>query len=98
MKGTPIQDSIHIQNCEAFCSEVETMIRSNNSKAEERERTTGQKAMRLNYIEAVLAVAEKRRIDPDYAAAYLSPDIKEKLKVEYENRHMLPKTAKLSFE
>jgi hypothetical protein len=87
------QDQYHIKLCEEFCEDVETLVRESNEKAD----TTGRKFLRLNYIESVLLVAEKRHIEPDFAATYLSPIIKEKLRHEYEIRHMLPKSARLPF-
>src|SRR4051812_41705822 len=97
MKGIPVQDAIHIENCTRFCEEVEQLIDISNKQAAEREAKTGKKTSKLGYVEAVLVVAEKRRIEPDLAAAYLNPEIKEKLRFEYEDRHMLPRSAKLPF-
>lgn len=91
------QDQYHIETCSRFCADVEALVQESNKKADDREKATGRPTVRLNYIEAVLVVAERRKIEPDLAAAYLNPEIKEKLRIEYENRHMLPKSAKLPF-
>lgn len=92
------QDALHIQKCQEFCDAVEALIQDSESRAKEIELANdSRKAIRLTYIDAVLTVAERLKIDPDLAAAYLNPRIKEQLRAEYESRHMLPKTAKLPF-
>lgn len=92
------QDQIHVQNCIEFCNDVETLVAESNTKADEVETTEGRKSpLRLSYIDAVLVIAERRKIEPDLAAAYINPQIKEKLRAEYESRHMLPKSARLPF-
>lgn len=93
----PPQDSFHIANCMSFCNEVETLIAASNKKADEREENTNRKTLRLGYVEAVLVVAEKRRIEPDLAAAYLNPEIKSKLRKEWEQKNMIHQKAKLPF-
>ena len=91
------QDQYHIQNCTAFCEDVETLIAESNKQADDRVAATGKPTTRLTYVEAVLEVAERRKVEPDLAAAYVSPEIKEKMQSEWENKHMLPKSAKLPF-
>jgi hypothetical protein len=91
------QDQYHIELCTQFCADVEALINESNKKADERAERSGKPTARLGYVEAVLTVAERRKIEPDLAAAYLNPEIKMKMQQEWENRHMLPKTAKLPF-
>ena len=91
------QDQLHIANCTSFCAEVDELVKNSSTKADEREATTGQRALRLGYIEAVLEVATRRGIEPDLAAAYLNPEIKEALRMEFVNRHMMQQTATLPF-
>jgi hypothetical protein len=96
------QDQLHIENCTQFCAEVEALIKQSNLMADERDianAASGRKTKtpRLEYIEAVLVIAERRRIEPDLAASYISPDIKQKLTVEWEDRHRLPRKARLPF-
>lgn len=92
------QDALHIENCTRFCAEVEALIKESNKKANEYEIENGRKTTsRLSYIDAVLIVAERRKIEPDFAASYLSPDIKQKMALEWEKKHMLPKKARLPF-
>ena len=90
----PVQDSIHIENCTQFCSEVESLVEYSNQKADDA-KASGYNRPRLSYIQAVLAVAERRGIEEAMAAAYLSPDIKDKIRVEAENLNMIEKTATL---
>lgn len=97
MAKTLPQDQYHIENCTRFCSDVETLIAESEVKADERVAATGKPTSRLTYVEAVLTIAERRKIEPDLAAAYLSPEIKAKMQFEWETKHMLPKTAKLPF-
>ena len=101
VKNLP-QDQLHIQNCVSFCDEVEALITESNKKADERDEYAAasgnkQKTPRLGYVQAVLAIAEKRRIEPEYAASYLNPSIKQKLQLEWESNHMIQKSAKLPF-
>ena len=92
------QDALHIENCARFCADVESLMLESNKKADERDATTnGHKTSRLGYVEAVLVVAERRHIEPDLAASYVSPGIKQKMALEWENKHMLPKKARLPF-
>jgi hypothetical protein len=92
------QDQLHIENCTQFCAEVEALIKESNRKADEREQNAGgRKTSRLGYVEAVLVIAERRHIEPDLAASYVSPEIKQKMAMEWENKHMLPKKARLPF-
>ena len=97
MAKTLPQDQYHIENCARFCADVEALISDSNKKADDRVASTGRPTARLGYVDAVLIVAERRKIEPDLAAAYLSPDIKQKMQSEWENKHMLPKTARLPF-
>ena len=97
MAKTLPHDQFHIDLCTAFCADVETLITESNKKADEREAKTGKSTSRLGYVEAVLTVAERRKIEPDLAAAYVNPEIKRKMQFEWENKHMLPKTARLPF-
>lgn len=92
-----IQDQFHIEKCAQFCEEVESLVQDSIKKAEEREAVTGKRTSRLSYVEAVLTVAERQNIQPDLAADYLSPIIKQHMQVEWENKNMLPQTAKLPF-
>ena len=91
------QDALHIENCTQFCAEVEALVKESSKKADEREIENGCKTFRLDYIDAVLVVAERRKIEPDFAASYISPDIKQKMAIEWEKKHMLPKKARLPF-
>jgi hypothetical protein len=93
------QDALHIENCTRFCADVEALIAESNKKADEREaeNPTGHRTSRLGYVDAVLIVAERRKIEPDFAASYVSPEIKQKMAMEWENKHMLPKKARLPF-
>ncbi len=92
------QDQLHIENCTRFCADVEALIAESNRKADEREENAGgRKTSRLGYVEAVLVIAERRHIEPDLAASYVSPEIKQKMALEWENKHMLPKKARLPF-
>lgn len=91
---TAAQDSIHIENCTKFCKEVETLVENSNQKADSA-RANGTNRPRLSYIQAVLSIAEHRGIEEAMAAAYLSPDIKEKIRIEAENLHMIGKSAAL---
>jgi hypothetical protein len=97
MAKTLPQDQYHIENCARFCADVEALITESNKKADERVAATGKPTSRLGYVEAVLTVAERRKIEPDLAAAYLTPEIKAKMQFEWESKHMLPKTARLPF-
>ena len=90
-------DQYHIEKCAQFCTEVEALIDKSNLQADKKESTTGRKALRLTYIEAVLAVAENLRIEPDLAGAYINPKIKEQLQIEAENRRMIPRSSHLPF-
>ena len=90
-------DKLHFDNCAAFCADVETLVRESNTLADEHETLTGKTTLRIKYIEAVLEIADKRKIEPEFAAEYLNPEIKEHLRTEYEHRHMLPRTATLPF-
>ena len=92
----PVQDSIHIENCTRFCNEVEALVDSSNQKADAA-RVNGINRPRFSYIQAVLTIAERRGIEEAMAAAYLSPDIKEKIRVEAENLNMIEKSAALPF-
>ena len=101
VKNLP-QDQLHIQNCVSFCDEVEALIATSNKKADERDEFSlangnKQKTPRLGYVQAVLIIAERRRIEPEYAASYLNPQIKQKLQDEWEINHMLQKSARLPF-
>jgi hypothetical protein len=93
------QDALHIENCTRFCADVEALMSESNKKADEREAAdpTGRRTSRLGYVEAVLVVAERRKIEPDLAASYVSPEIKQKMAMEWEQKHMLPKKARLPF-
>lgn len=97
MAKTLPQDQYHIELCTQFCADVEALITESNRKADERVAKTGKPTQRLGYVDAVLITAERRKIEPDLAAAYLNPEIKQKMQQEWENKHMLPKTAKLPF-
>lgn len=91
------QDQLHIENCTKFCTKVEALVAESNVKADETELATGRKRPRLTYIQAVLIVAEEQNIEEAMAAAYLSPDIKDKIRVEAENLNMIEKSASLPF-
>ena len=96
------QDALHIENCTRFCGDVEALIAESNKKADERDAANAasgnkSKTPRIGYVEAVLVVAERRHIEPDLAASYISPDIKQKLAIEWESKHRLPKKARLPF-
>lgn len=91
------QDALHIESCTRFCADVEALIVESNKRADEREEENGRKTLRLGYVEAVLVVAERRKIEPDLAAAYVSPEIKQKMAMEWEQKNMLPKKARLPF-
>jgi hypothetical protein len=96
VKSVPT-DQYHIEKCETFCAAVEDMIAADERIQTKKDSDTGRRGKRLTYIEAVLAIAEKNRIEPDLAAHYLNPEIKEKLRIDYENIHWLPRSAKLPF-
>jgi hypothetical protein len=91
------QDALHTENCAHFCADVEALIAESNKKADEREAAdpTGRRTLRLGYVEAVLVIAERRHIEPDLAASYVSPGIKQKMAMEWENKHMIPRKARL---
>jgi hypothetical protein len=91
------QDQFHVEKCIVFCEQVEALIVASNLKADERETSTGKPTSRLGYVDAVLIVAERQKIEPDLAALYLSPSIKQQMQLEWENRNLLPRTAKLPF-
>jgi hypothetical protein len=91
------QDALHIENCTRFCAEVEALIRENDKKADEREAEHGCKTSRLGYVDAVLIIADRRKIEPDLAASYLSPTIKEKMGREWQDRHMILRRNRLPF-
>lgn len=91
------QDQFHVEKCIAFCEAVEALIFDSNMKADEREASTGKPTSRLSYIDAVLIIAERQKIEPDLAATYINPVIKRKMQSEWENKHMLPKSARLPF-
>jgi hypothetical protein len=96
------QDALHIENCTKFCADVEALVAESNKKADERDAANeasgnNSKTPRIGYVEAVLEIAERRKIEPDFAASYISPDIKGKLAIEWESRHRLPKKARLPF-
>lgn len=50
---------------------------------------------KCDYLEAVVDICEEMNIEPELAAKYLSKPIKEKLRVEFEEKNFLPKTPKL---
>lgn len=50
---------------------------------------------RCTYLEAITDVCEEMEIEPVLAAKYISKPIKEKLRVEFEQKNFLPKTPKL---
>ena len=54
-------------------------------------------AKKMSYMDSVLALADRRNIEPEMAATYLSPDIKEKIRIEAENLNLMPRTASLPF-
>ena len=94
------QDALYIENCTRFCADVETLITESNKKSDKRdaENSTGHKTSRLGYVDAVLIVADRRKIEPDLAASYVSPEIKQKMAREWEDRHCLKKkTNRLPF-
>ena len=91
------QDQFHVEKCIKFCEDVELLIAESSKKADEREAHTGKPTSRLSYVDAVLIVAERSKIEPDLAAIYLNPVIKQKMQAEWENKHMLPKSARLPF-
>jgi hypothetical protein len=96
------QDQVHIENCTRFCADVEALILESNQKADERDAASlaaGRKTKtpRIGYVDAVLVIAERRKIEPDLAASYISPEIKQKLAMEWEAKHRLPKKARLPF-
>lgn len=96
------QDQAHIENCTRFCADVEALITESNKKADERDTANASngiktKTPRIGYVEAVLVIAERRKIEPDFAASYLSADIKQKLSLEWEAKHRLPKKGRLPF-
>ncbi len=62
-----------------FSKRVETHVSKNNR----------------GYLEAVVEVCEEYQIEPELASKYLSKPIKEKIRVEGEERNLLPKTPKL---
>lgn len=74
-------DQYHIEICSNFCAEVETLVSTN----------------RLSYVDAVLIIADRRKIEPDLAAKYINPDIMSNMQAEWETKNMLAKTAKLPF-
>jgi len=96
-KALQPQDQFHVENCIKFCEAVEELIATSNVKADERELATGKPTPRLGYVEAVLTIAERFKIEPDFAASYVNPEIKLKMQSEWEHKHMLPKSAKLPF-
>ena len=97
MAKTLPQDQYHIELCTQFCADVEALITESNKKADDRVAKSGKPTNRLGYVDAVLIIAERRKIEPDLAAAFCSPDIKMKMTVEWESKHMIPKTGRLPF-
>ena len=96
------QDQVHIENCTRFCAEVEALIIESNKKADERDAANAAagcktKTPRIGYVDAVLVIAERRKIEPESAGSYISPEIKQKLAMEWEAKHRLPKRARLPF-
>jgi hypothetical protein len=96
------QDQVHIEKCIKFCADVEAFFTESNKKADERDANNAAsgsktKTPRIGYVDAVLTIAEKSNIEPDLAASYISPDIKQKLAAEWETRHRLPKKSRLPF-
>jgi hypothetical protein len=81
VQSTFPQDQLHIQDCTKFCTEVETLVATK----------------RMGYMEAVLYLAEKRGIEPEGAAAYLNPHIKERIRIEATDLNLMPRTASLPF-
>lgn len=81
------QDQLHIENCTKFCSEVEALIQTSNRQTDEAN-ANGSRRPRMTYIQTVLTVAENRGIEEAMAASYLSPDIKDKIRIEAENLNM----------
>jgi hypothetical protein len=75
------QDQLNIETCTRFCTDVESLVANNG----------------LSYIEAVVHLADLRKIEEALAANYLNPDIIEKVRIEGENRNMLERTASLPF-
>jgi len=75
------QDQLHIENCTRFCVEVETVVLTKS----------------MTYMDAVLSLADSRGIEPELAASYLSPDIKDRIRVEAENLNLMARTASLPF-
>jgi len=96
LKSFP-QDQLHIENCTKFCNEVKALVEASNRKADATKADTGHNRPRLSYMQAVLTVAERRGIEEAMAAAYLSPDIKDKIRIEAENLNMISKSATLDF-
>jgi len=62
-----------------FCNRVEKYVQKN----------------RCSYLEAITDVCEDMQIEPLLAAKYVSKPIKERLRVEFEQKNFLPKTPKL---
>lgn len=91
-------DDLFLSECIKFCEEIENLISESNKKADERERETGKPTIRFGYVEAVLTVSERWKIEPDFAAEYLNPTIKSHLQREWQNLHRLPKKGKLPFD
>ena len=90
------QDKFHIETCTKFCSEVESLITTSNKQADEAA-MHGRNRPRLRYVDSVLMIAEKWNIEEALAATYLSPDIKDKIRVEAEARNSIPRSASLPF-
>ena len=90
------QDQLHIENCTKFCSEVEALVQISNKQTDEAN-ANGSRRPRMTFIQAVLSVAERQGIEEAMAASCLSPDIKEKIRIEAENLNMIERSASLPF-
>jgi len=66
-------------NSTRFCKEVETMVQDRD----------------MGYMDAVLELCEKHSLEPASAAKLLSKPIIEKIQVEGQNIHLLPRSGVL---
>ena len=62
-----------------FCKEVETMVQDKE----------------IGYMQAVLDLCEQHNLEPDAAAKLLSKPIIEKIQVEGQEIHLLPRSGAL---
>ncbi len=78
-----IQDDMFLEKSIKFCQEIEDLIKNS--------------IIPISYMDAVIELSDRREIETDLAASYLSDYIKQKIQKEAEDLNFFEKTASLPF-